>query len=111
MILKRADKVLLAHRRLFADDQPRFFVGTVGDYIDGVAKVTGHSWLRDPVRGDVLQKGDCRTKIVSLSSGTLLVYQLPDATQLDELRIERGERQEVFLTDGASLRLDLTDHH
>lgn len=109
MIVEKGDKLLVTHRRLFAEDQPRFFVGVVEEYEDGLAAVTGHSFVREPVRGDLVRKPDQRTKLVSIASGNVLVYLLPSATALEELRAEHGPDGSVVLTDGAGLCMDLTD--
>ena len=50
MILANGTKLLICHRRLFADDNPRYFFGEVEVYADGVAKVTGYTWARMPTR-------------------------------------------------------------
>lgn len=41
MILTQGSKVLICHRRLFEEDQPRLFVGIADAYEDGLAKVAG----------------------------------------------------------------------
>ena len=109
MVLQEGDRVLLSHRRLFADDSPRFFAGIVDAYEDGIARITGYSWVRDQVRGQILRKEDRRTKIVSIASGTLLVYRLPVFVDIESLRIESGPYREVLLSDGQDFRMDLTD--
>ena len=50
MILAQGDKVMIVHRRLYQGDNSRYFVGVVDGYSDGIAKVSGHSWLRDHCR-------------------------------------------------------------
>ena len=77
MLLNEGDKILVAHRRLFARDEARFFLGRVDAYEAGVVKVTGHSYVRDMFAGKMLEKAELRTKLLSLSSGTLMVYLLP----------------------------------
>ena len=99
----------MAHRRLFADDSPRFFTGVVEHYEQGIARVRGHSWLRDPVRGDVAKKGDQRVKLVALGSGTLLVYLLDEDVDMDRLRFDRGSGQEIVVHDGSGFEMDLTE--
>ena len=76
MFLQEGAKLLVCHRRLFAEDQPRFFVGVVEACDGPLAKVSGFSWTRDASRGYV-RKDDRRTKIVSLGSGSVIVYELP----------------------------------
>ena len=86
MLLKEGDLILVAHRRLFEKDDARFFVGRVDDYEAGVVKATGHSYVRERMSGRVLEKADVRTKLLSISSGTLIVYQLPSETSLETLK-------------------------
>ena len=91
MILTEDDKLLVVHRRLYAEDNPRFFVGVVSGYEGGVARAVGYSFMRDIATGKVARKKDPRTKIVSVASGNLLVYQLPsDVTGM--LAVFRGKR-------------------
>jgi hypothetical protein len=108
MVLKAGDKVLVAHRRLFDGDESRFFVGRVDAYEAGVVRVTGHSFVRDRVVGRLIAKAGDRTKLLSLSSGTLIAYQLPDSTSLDTVQfVSEGLR--LWLTDGNGLTMDLAE--
>ena len=109
MILRSGDKILVAHRRLFSEDHPRYFTGEVEHYENGLAVVSGYTWLREPFRGELLRKPDRRTKVLSLTSGTLLFYKLDSETNLESLRMETGEQGECMLTDGGDLRMDLTE--
>jgi hypothetical protein len=88
MILKEGDKLLVAHRRLFEGDECRFFVGRVDAYEDGVVKATGRTFVRVVTGGRVIEKPEERTKILSLSSGTLMVYQLPESVPLEALKFK-----------------------
>jgi hypothetical protein len=78
MLLKKRDKILIAYRRLFENDERRFFLGQVDDYDAGVVKLTGHAYVPDIIGGLMIDKAEQRTKVLALSSGTLLVYQLPE---------------------------------
>jgi len=110
-MLKTGDHVLLSHRRLFAEDQPRFFTGTVNDQEHGVATATGHSWVRDPFSGDWVRSNHERTKVFSLVSGSLIVYQLPIACEMRELAFVQLPDQALILRDGRSFEMDLTERH
>ena len=101
-------KVLVVHRRLFEKDQSRYFVGRVEGYEYGVAKISGRTWSRDQY-GRLMRKDDERTKIVSLSSGTLLVYQLPFDCDLEQITIEADAAGHIALSDGAKFAMDLTE--
>jgi hypothetical protein len=108
MVLKEGDKILVAHRRLFEKDVVRFFIGRVDAHEAGLVKVTGHSYVRDAMGGQIVEKDECRTKILSLSSGTLIVYQLPDGLALDALTFVGAEGR-LSLTDGKSFKMNLTE--
>jgi len=107
MLLAADTKVLVVHRRLFENDQSRYFVGRVEGYEAGIAKIRGRTWTRDKY-GQMVKKDDDRIKIVSLSSGTLIVYQLPSGTDMEALQIEI-EEQKVVLKDGQKFEMDLSE--
>jgi len=111
MILEPGSKTLIVHRRLFESDSPRYFVGTVDAYEHGVARVTGHTWLVDQLGGSFFRKPDSRTKIISLSAGTMIVYQLPASADLPHIKFEKYAGR-IVLTDGKELKMDLceTEH-
>jgi hypothetical protein len=108
MLMAADTKVLVVHRRLFEKDHSRYFVGRVQGYEDGVAKITGRSFARDQY-GAVHRKEDERTKIVSLSSGTLMVYQLPESVDLDALELYVDGSAGVTLRDDNGFKMDLTE--
>ena len=108
MVLAAGSKLLVCHRRLFNEDQPRFFVGVVKACEEGVAKVTGYSFTRDPSLGFV-RKDDERTKIVALASGMVIVYELPAEVDVAQVRIEQPGGHSVVMTDGRSFRMDLAE--
>jgi hypothetical protein len=108
MILKEGDKLLIAHRRLFEGDLVRYFIGHVEEYETGVVKATGHTYVRDAMDGLVIEKADARTKIFSLSSGTLIVYQLPDNAALESLKFVSSVGR-LTLTDGKGFTMNLTE--
>src|SRR4051812_17944098 len=108
MILDPGCRVLIAHRRLYENDGPRFFVGTVDGYEAGVARVTGYSWVRDIFSGVFVKKTDIRTKIIALSSGTLIAYELPTDLDIARLKFEFSENR-TWLTNGGPFRMDLSE--
>lgn len=108
MLFSNGTKLLICHRRLFAEDQPRFFFGTVEMYSDGIAKVSGFTWTRDPTHG-FQRKPDRRTKLIAVASGSLIVYQVAREVDVEEVRIEQPGGHTVLLTDGAKFRMDLSE--
>ena len=109
MILEEGNKVLVVYRRLFETDEARFFAGIVDGYESGVMKVTGHSWMKDPFAGVLVEKPQQRTKILSIASGTLIVYLLPEQVVLKNLRFEQKKDGGLWLGDGASFQMNLTE--
>ncbi|MDJ0868009.1 MAG: hypothetical protein QNK03_18025 [Myxococcota bacterium] len=108
MLLSRGTKLLVCHRRLFREDSPRFFVGSVESYADGIAKVSGFTWTRDPAHG-FQRKSDRRSKLISLASHGLIVYEVPAEVEVEGIRIEQPGGHLVVVTDGAKFRMDLSE--
>lgn len=108
MLIEPGMKLLVAHRRLFETDHLRYFTGSVDGYQDGIARVTGHSWLRNGYTGTFCRKTKAATKLIALASGTVLVYHLPSSVHLDGLVIVAND-QEIFLRDDRDFEMDLTE--
>ena len=109
MVLKAGNRILVVHRRLFEGDIARFFLGVVDAYEAGLARVTGFTFVREALEGKVLRKPEARTKILSLSSGTLIVYSLPDDLAIENVHIRAGDGK-LVLTDGGSFDINLAEH-
>ena len=109
MILEPGRKILVVHRKLFAEDLARYFVGTVEGYEVGIAKVTGRTYVRNTMSGEIPPKQELRTKIFALSSGTLIVYELPEATNLSRVKFVHTLDGKLTLTDGDRMSIDLTE--
>ena len=110
MFLEQGEKLLVTHRRLFREDSHRHFIGEVEHYRDGVASVSGYTWIWNPLSGEMVRKDDRRRKLVAIASGTLIVYLLDRSVDLDTIRFEHEPGGRTYLRDGADLRLDLTEH-
>jgi hypothetical protein len=111
-LLEPGERLLVVHRRLFERDDSRFFLGEVEAFDAGIVRVTGYSFVRDAIGGTVCRKHEPRTKLLSLTSGTLLVYILPRS--LDLVRAElHWKAAEIWLTDGDQFRMNLSEwsHH
>jgi hypothetical protein len=109
MILTLGDKVLVVHRRLFETDKARFFLGTVEEYESGIARVNGFTFVREQLDGRFIRKEDRRTKIISIASGTLLVYQLSRDLDIGDARIEVREAK-LVLADDHGFEMNLSEH-
>ena len=109
MILSQGDKVMVVHRRLFENDQSRIFIGEVDGHHNTIIKVTGRSWLKDKFHGDFIEKKEVRTKIMSLESSGLIIYQIPSSTVLSELEIKHEGHGKNIMMDKNGFQLDLSD--
>jgi hypothetical protein len=107
-MLNAGDKLLVAHRRLFERDETRYFAGTVEAYDAGVVKLVGWTYLKDFGSGAILRKEDLRTKLYSLASGTIIVYQLPAETDIESLEF-RGDAAHLLLIDDDGLRMNIAE--
>jgi len=109
LVIKPGDNLLACHRRLFENDQPRFFVGEVLSSNDSVIKVRGYSLLRDLSTGHFERKKEIRTKVVSVVAGTHIFYELPNDVSVDSIKVESiGEK--IALHGDGGYRMDLTEH-
>ena len=111
-LLEPGDRLLVVHRRLFERDDARFFLGEVEAYEAGIVRVTGYSFIRDTVDGTVCRKHEPRTKLLSLTSGTLLVYVLPRSVDVEHTELH-WEAADIRLTDGHQFTMNLSEwsHH
>ncbi len=109
MFLEQGEKLLVTHRRLFRNDTHRFFCGEVEHYQDGIVLIEGYTWTWDPMSGQMVKKEDRRRKLVALASGTVIVYALDRTVDIEALGFERESNGRLLLTDGADLKLDLTE--
>ena len=88
MLLSKGAKLLICHRRLFPEDPLRLFFGAVEEYAEGIAKVSGFTWTRDSTQG-FQRKPDRRTKLISIASGSFIVYEIPAEVEIEDVQIEQ----------------------
>jgi hypothetical protein len=108
MILEIGDIVLISHRRMFASDEARFFVGRTIACDRELVKVEGFSFVRDLSNGSIVKKDEKRIKVLSLDSPGYIVYQLPSDISLQNIDIESGDGDAV-LKDGARQVMNLSE--
>ena len=89
-------------------DHGRYFVGIVDDYGDGLARIEGYTWLRDGYDGSFSRKQDLRTKMVPVTSGTVIVYELPESVDIDGFEIGVDGLRTVAC-DRAGFEMDLSE--
>lgn len=116
-MLEQGEKLFIVHRRLFEKDTARFFVGEVLAYEQGIVKVRGYTFVKDMFTGNIKKKPDLRTKVLSIVSGTLIVYQLPVTVLLDLVRFSLDQDGGLMLMDEEGFSMDVsealhkTEHH
>ena len=108
-ILDKGDKVLVVYRRMYASDMPHYFVGTVEDFAEGLAAVSGYSWEKEQFAGQMNMIEGIRTKIVPIASGTVLAYLLPREVEIERLVFETLGRDKLWLTDRARFRMNIAE--
>ncbi len=109
MIISSGNRLLICHRRLFNDDHSRYFIGVAEAYESGMVKMSGYTWLRDHINGTFQTRQDLRTKIMSLSSGTLICYLLPDEFDPNDALFEQLGNH-IWLVDKSSqFKMELTE--
>lgn len=108
MILQNGAKVLVAHRRMFETDHSRFFLGVVEGYEDGIAIVSGHTWVRSGYVGEFERKADERCKLIAITSGTVFVYVLPTNVTLKSMHFA-VEGTAVYLRGDGGFEMDLSE--
>ena len=108
-MLEQGEKLLIVHRRLFEKDIPRFFVGEVQAYEAGIAKVKGYTFVKDMFSGNMKKKSGLRTKVISIASGTFIVYQLPVTVLLDSVKFSLDEDGGSVLTDEVGFSMDVSE--
>lgn len=99
MLLEPGNKLLISYRRLFEHDAPRFFVGEVEAWEDGIAKVSGYSFVRDVPTSQILKKAERRTKLVPVASDAYIVYQLADEVDIETVSFDWSEDGLRLLSD------------
>lgn len=109
MILNKEDRLLIVHRRIFENDKSRYFIGTVEAYEVGIAKIRGHTFVRNPHTTVFIKKPDERVKVISLSSGTIFAYLLKPGINLSKLHFETDPSGSFFLKEDQEKIMDLTE--
>jgi hypothetical protein len=106
--VRDGDHILVIDRKLFHDDNTRFFVGVVEEYDDGVMRMRGYPFHLSPYEVTGVERhGEERIRIVPVS-GDLLLYLLPRETELGKMQLRRSPKS-LQLTDGGAVTVDLSE--
>ena len=95
-------------RKLFAEDNTRFFVGVVEEYDDRVIRLRGFPFHLSPYEVTGVERhGEQRTRVLSMS-GDILLYMLPRETDLEKMQLRRSPKS-LQITDGGAVTIDLSE--
>jgi hypothetical protein len=108
MILQKGEKVHVIHRRRYEKDPHRHFVGVVDAYENGLARVTGHIFTVDTTKFAFFRRPELRTRIISLTSGDVLMNVLPPAVDLAKI-VYKQEKKSVRVTDGSQWHMEISE--
>jgi hypothetical protein len=106
--IRDGDKILVVDRKIFHDDNTRFFVGVVEEYDDGVVRVRGYPFHLSPYEVTGIERhGEERVRVIAVS-GDILLYLLPRETEVTKMQMRRSPKS-LQMTDGGAVTLDLTE--
>src|SRR5271168_1827042 len=99
--LSDGDRVLIIDRKLFKDDNTRFFVGVIEEYDSVAVRVRGFPFHLSPYE----ISGAERVRVISMSAGDL-IYLMPREMDTAKVHLRRSPKS-LMLTDGESYTVDL----
>jgi hypothetical protein len=106
--VRDGDNILIIDRKLFHDDNTRFFVGVVEEYDDGVVRLRGFPFHLSPYEVTGVERhGEERLRVVAVS-GDVLIYLLPRETEIAKMQLRRSPKS-LQLTDGGAVTIDLSE--
>jgi hypothetical protein len=109
MILEAGDKVLASLRRNFGEEYARFFIGFVEAAADGNILVTGHVWVWDPYRQNVVRREGQRRKLIPLVSNQFIMHLLDRDEDLEVLSFHTDNNGRVWLARGETPFLEMSE--
>ncbi len=109
MILKPGEKIHVIHRRFFEKDIHRHFIGQVETCESGIARASGYVFAIDDLsRHLFVKRPDKRIKLISLTTGDLIINVLPTTVDLEEVHYELKNRT-LQVTDGKGWTMDVKE--
>jgi hypothetical protein len=106
--LRESDRVLVIDRKLFKDDNTRFFVGMIEECDEQAMRVRGFPFHLSPYEVSGAERhGEERVRIISLAAGDL-IYLLPRELDCAKLQMRRSPKS-LILTDAEEYSLDLSE--
>src|SRR6202795_2037542 len=106
--LNDGDRVLIIDRKLFKDDNTRFFVGVIEEYDAVSVRVRGYPFHLSPYEISGAERhGEERVRVISLAAGDL-IYLMPRELDCAKLQMRRSPKS-LILSDGEQYSLDLSE--
>ncbi|HEY1852285.1 MAG TPA: hypothetical protein VGG60_14775 [Candidatus Binataceae bacterium] len=106
--LSDGDRVLIIDRKLFKDDNTRFFVGVIEEYDAVAVRVRGYPFHLSPYEISGAERhGEERVRILSMTAGDL-IYVLPREMDTAKVHLRRSPKS-LMLTDGEAFTVDLSE--
>jgi hypothetical protein len=106
--LRESDRILVIDRKLFKDDNTRFFAGFIEEYDEVAMRVRGFPFHLSPYEVSGAERhGEERVRIISMAAGDL-IYLLPRELECSRLQMRRSPKS-LILSDGEEYSLDLSE--
>src|SRR6266540_4822568 len=105
MILNPGEKVHVIHRQFFEGDARRHFVGQVENCEGDLARVNGFIFAMDAKLNQFVRRDPRRTRLISLSCGTVIINLLPEKVQIEKIKYKYRPAGDVLVTDGTDWHL------
>ena len=112
-LVNPGEKVHVIERRMFDGDARRHFVGEVESSTESAMRVTGYTFVCNPMTGNFDRREPSRTRIIPLGAAGVVVYVIPEHIDIEAVYYEwsagnrlvvRAGRWEAFLDEFASAR-------
>ncbi len=106
--LNDGDRVLVIDRKLFKDDNTRFFVGVIEEYDTVAVRVRGYPFHLSPYEISGAERhGEERVRVISISAGDL-IYLMPRELDVAKVHLRRSPKS-LMMTDGEAFTVDISE--
>lgn len=107
-VLSEEDLVLIITRRLFQGDAQRHFIGTVEQVSSSAFRVRGHAFIRDAGSDSFVRRKGQRTRIFPFDNH-VIIFVISNEVDIVNVRYEHQKTNQLFVTDGKHLNLDISE--
>lgn len=109
MLIEPGEKIHVIMRRTFESQVRRHLAGEVIAVSGAAVRVTGYVFIYDDRAARYVRKNSKRTTILDLGSSGYIVNIIPPSVDLESVRYETIDREELFFTDGKDYRLNINE--